>query len=886
MVKRLGRWLIEHPLEFEHHKSRLLARVAQVQHIEGAGALAQAAVEFQSLLAGESDRSDSRIVADLERRRKFDVYESPESPESALLAYLRRDSECRVEDVDEAVFRIYRILLNVQIPERAKNAINRAIENLTRWLDQLHWRGIDADSQIVGEMLDRARINTPWDELSLKTARHLQVQHELLPGPDHPEDVLALLRTKYTSPDSESILVRALRMFQELPLIRTRTSELCDFVLDDYSRMQRSVDVWQAFLELIDSMITGVDDFILSADALIHLPADERAERGRELQARKSLLKSDSEFRSLLYRLSTDRKLVLSADDDTASKVRELSWRVLLRSLPDDCLQQGGGADTARPRLDYFKEGILEHDQRLAIATLEEASHLRVRDVWEIIEQNGGALVGSSVPAAERKNRLHAITALFERTRNYEAVANNGQSLGLLLKLAFHEDRDLRTPAKQAINNAGYKAEYLRERQKRRLFKLRSELTEREKRVTELELQIGELSGSITEQQVERTDVRLRIQELLQQRDILVTCSWINTTRMQVDLQEIREALRAALEEQAKEERVLSKLNERMSDALRKSKNIQSKMERLVDDQRSNENRISDCEITISNKRERMHDIGSEKADVQRELAYLRDPIEPPYSGDEEHDRRLKDQFRREVSEHKHARDRLEGTQRRLDSEYRECDDTIRSCKRQIEAAEATLEQLRHAIHENRQKIAEIEDRLSALQSDYYSGQARWEALRRRIDELDHQAQSIENRVEEERRSTMAAVNENESAVRANQDELNVIDHELHTSLNQLTQTSDERDREVVRCQEKAQAIDEGLKRHRRLGGEAKVRSRRANARGISLEQQLLQLTLLEEEQQVHYTGAMQEALEGKDAPEPRTERRPRRSRPIQRDSK
>ncbi len=250
--------------------------------------------------------------------------------------------------------------------------------------------------------------------------------------------------------------------------------------------------------------------------------------------------------------MATDDQLLLSNDADVAGRVRQRAWRALLRCLPGE-------------RVELQRAGVAEHGGRFLVATLEEAGAAHRRELWETLLPRWDGLFGGAAPRGERRERLQALAGFFRQTRDYTAVQDQGGALGPMLRLAFDDaDPEARELAEAALVESGFAQEVERERQRRRLLQLREELTGSNTRIVELEDRVSRLAADAVTVQSERVEHGLAVQELLQDRDLLLTESWIFTASLQVDLEEVRLELVQAIAAADHQLVLLRRLQQRM----------------------------------------------------------------------------------------------------------------------------------------------------------------------------------------------------------------------------------------------------------------------------------------------------------------------------------
>jgi archaellum component FlaC len=845
----------------EHHRSRLLARARELKHLAGRGDLAAAVVEFQTLLA-EGERSDNLVAAEIALRRKLDLYTSPEATDSTLLAYLGQDKRLPLEKVTQELFQAYRMLLACQTKEHARRAILAALDNLICWLDQTPQTPRTREATF-GEVIQRARVGVPRRELVPTIGRQLDAHLELLPGPDHPEDLLHQLVTRYDAAEGEDILVRGLALLRRLPLVRLRTEEICAFVLAP-ARMRRGVAVWEALLSLVESLVTGLADFVLTHEEL-----GRREERRNRLL--RNLLEHDRKLRELLYRLATDADLPLSHDAEIAARVRESAWRVLLRCLPGD-------------RIELQREGVLGHGGRFLRVTLEESGQAHRRELWEVLLSRWGDLFGDAVPTDERRKRLQSLSGFFRRTREYTAVQDHGGALGPMLRLTFDDaDPEARQMAEAALVESGYSLEVERERQRRLLLHLRDDLTTSNSHIVQLEDEVANLGTQAVTVQAGRVEHGLAVQELLQQRDILLTESWIFTSELQVDLEEVRVALVAAIAAADRELVLLRDLQGRMRQEHAEAQRVHGVIESLVRQQQHQESVIEGL------RRDRQRAAAS-LAQAQSEASSLRSrhsslashpPSQPSRTGDAERDARSLEDYRRRVDSYQSELRDLSQRISRADGESRSYAQEIESCERRIGQAEAEYRRLQGEINQVRGRLGEIRRRVDRLAGEFNARQAAFEAIRREIRRLTARAAELQARQEAHNRQIRAAVGENTQQIDSQQVLLHQIQERLRDLSNQLNRTGHERDQQKTQSQRLVQAIDSGRGEYDRTAARAIPESANADAIGHSLREAHEREVVSSQESLVQYVEGMHHAIRNEPPSPVRGERR-RRRQPIQ----
>ncbi len=844
LVAELSRLLRDRPLELEHHRSRLLARARSIAHLSGRGHLAAAVVDFQHAL-GEGERSDQRAASELLDARKSELYTSPLTSEATLGAYLDKDRRLPAADTSQELFQIYRLLLACQTKEHARQAILGAMSNLIAWLDQLPQDG--AAREPILDEVQRARARVPWEELDVRICRHLEAHNELIPGADHSDDLLVQLRQRYDAAESEDILIRGLELLRRLPLVRARSREICDFVLG-HGRRRRSAAVWQAMIELVASLLTGLADFVLTREVL-----------GRRQQSRnralRRLLVHDDDFRRLLYRLATDDDLEISLDAAVSDGVREHAWRTLLRCLPEN-------------RLKLLREGLVERGDRFFFVTLEEAAASRQRELWDVVLGSWDALVEGERPAKDRRRRIQALAEAFRRTRNFDAVQDQGEDvrgaerLGPMVRLALDDgDEAVRRHVEEAVVAAGYGLELQRERQRREILRLRDDLTGTNGRIVELEDEIGRLTREATETQVERADRGLEVQAQLGRRDLIVTDGWLATAGVQVDLEDVRAALVAALAEAQTQLELLHALRQRMQREHRAAREVHGAIQTLVRQQQQLESEIARLERQQSRAERSLANATSEQGRLRSQLGSLSPPSQPTNRGDAERYERDVAAYNNAVARYRSEVNRLQNRIAALGGEISNCRSTIDRCQQGISEAQAAWQRLGQQIQRERSRIAAIRQRIGELEREFQAQQATCEAIRREIARLEAEVRRIEGRFEAERQQRRAQLGENRGLIEGEQGQVNQLHAALQSLSQQLNTTGDDLDRQRTRGQRLVQAIDSGRENYERVAGEADDHSADADAGGFSQQQQTEQAALEEQETLVHYVEGLDRAV-------------------------
>lgn len=814
LITAVSAYLNKNGLEIDHHRARLLARARQIERMDGIGELANAIARFQDSLGKEAARSDNLDASELHVLRKSASYQEPKTSQPALLAYLEQDRRLSLEQISPDLFQMYRFLLNYQTKENAGQAIVAAIDNLIHWLKMVPWH--EQRAVVVGDLLNNVRLKKPdWQELSLPVKRHLQAHLEILPGPDHPEDFLLLLRNKYNAAQGEEILVHGLTLLKQFPLLRYRAEELCTFILEPV-RKQRKPPVWGALLSLVESLLTGLADFTLIESKAIGATEQKRN------KIMQQVLAPDKRLQQTLEKLASD--------DQIPNEPRQEAWRILLRSLP--------------PNLEtLFIKGLHYDDGLFFIATVEEAAIHRQRGLWPLIYKDWQHYTNDTAPMAKRQANIKAIAYYFKQTCVYHGIQNDGQ-IGPMIALAL-DDKDpfICQLAKDAIISTGYQPELQREEQKRCLEQLSKDLFHNQHQVNDLDKKRTQLGREIDVQYKDRSSIDLEVQALLQQREGLVTAGWIHTAQLQVDLAELQEKLKARLQEARVQAAYLKDLQAQMRHELNESNSAYLQTKQLVERQASHEKEITSQQRQKDNAQHALRRSHSDKESAQNKLAQLEKTLrsvyaETPkiYPNDEAKTNRVKRQYQASIQ----AQERKVGNQQakieRLNSDISHQQNTIARCQQAIYNCKQALEQLRQAITAIHSQIAGIETRVNGLSREFSHGLNTWAELRRAINQLQSQTQAVESRYANQRKTSKSNLSNNARVLEQQHNELAKLGESIHSLNTQLNQSHKQFNHFATRSQELNQAIDSGRESYDNIGAQATKSSKLADRNGESLQ--------------------------------------------------
>ncbi len=768
----LGPWLLERPLDpgLEPHRSRLLSLARDLTYLHGQEPMAELVVRFQTRLAGEATRSDNQVAARLLRLRRFSVYATSGSAESTLLGYLRCDQEVSALALDPEWFAAYRDLLRVQAPGHAPAALLQALQNLQRWL---------ADLTRPLEELQRAAHGVPWEELARPAFLHLVAHEQLLPGAQAVDDLLVLLRTRFTHAGGDQALEAGFRVLACLPGLRDRAGELCAYLGSDGMRTA-SVPTWSAALDLIGALTTGLSELE---------PGPALPEQTRRWRGRQEILAADRELRQLLLNLSRNAAM--------PGEVRRQAWETLLACVPPD-------------RLDLYLQG-LQGD--LFFPSLAVAGRTHQREVWGVLEALLPQLTADE-PGQPRRTRLTQVCTLAERLRPYEAARRGGP----LLTLALDDpDPELRQVARNSLHRAGFSAELERELLCRRLLELVQELARVEGQLIELEGQLHELQMQLSGHRSERAGLTLELQEALHQLDLVGTAGWLATADLHLQLCEVRTRLLETLATARDEEGVLRQLQARMEDHLARTHQAAQHIASLVSEEQHYESEVRRLTTQSGQAREAAEATG-------RQLATLAPPARP--SGLEDDPQAARRQFERDLAWFRSRQQGLEDETQRQEQAQAWCENQVRACQ-------AQLQQLASAVAQARTQHSQLARRLDELQGHWQRQRATCQALRTEIRGLTGQVEQLGRDIRDQAAAHREGLNCCQERVTSVTGRLEDVHQRLQAVARDRSDTQQRWQETSLQAQSLAQEICQGRQAYADLAERAARESARADALGL-----------------------------------------------------
>jgi predicted nucleic acid-binding Zn-ribbon protein len=797
LLKEVTQLLMDHPLKaaFEHHRSRLLARARDVQYLHHQRAFGYAVIDVQARFVHESDRSDAETAAQLDLHRRFTLYSTAGVSEYALLGYLVKDSAMPLENIDRIWFQAYRDLLRVHARGHAERALLLAFRNLAGWLEKLP---SDLESRCaLAEASQRAAKGVPWEDLPRSLYLHLCAHAELRSGAEQPDDLLVLLRTRYTNQDSETVLEAGLQMLRRLPGLRARIKELCEWLGGEGWRTLGN-KAWFAALQLVGSLVTGLPE--------LELTGEERLtpEQQRRLRRRQQILADDAQLRRLLYDISHR--------DGYAPEARKEAWRVLLQSVPQE-------------RMNYYTEAMKAVETELFDVTLDMAGRTFQRGVTEAIMRLWPKLTAGDANTPGRKERLELVCEVIEDLRHYDFLERRDLAISPLLTLALDDpDSAVRERAIATVHRAGYTAELERELQRRELERLRETLTVTENTIVDLEKRLHELGSQVTLAQGERTDLSLQLQEQTQQREFVVTEGWIATADIQVQLQEVQIELNEAIASAEYYQGLLHGLAEQMTVELAACQRAYDHTAALVREEER-------CEARIRRIESELHAAEAGLDRAQSRLQSL-SPPDPPRanSDDTEEEQRAEQEYEAAVREYEYEVERLEGECYRYQRE-------IESCTSQIREEEEELARLADEIDEVRREYDTLRARLMDLEGEFRGIQATCEEIRFRIEQLAQEVRNLRaqlDRTIQAQQNRLATVKQ---TIRNIGGQLDSLSARLEALARNINSTADQLQQRRTEAQQLIQDIESGRQHYDALGDQAEEESAQANAAGVADQQ-------------------------------------------------
>jgi predicted nucleic acid-binding Zn-ribbon protein len=840
LVSEVQRWLQQKPLAFEHVRSRLVARARTLSRLHGDGGLSEAVVDFQRALAA-GERSDQRVMHELHERRRRDTLRDPAATQPTLLAFLNPDSELTVADVSQERFTDYRLLLTGQSKELAGDAMLKAMDNLIRWLDQVPQTTATRQER-MNEVVEQARKGIPWDQLTIPVRRHLEAHYELVPGPDHPEDLLRMLHDNYDTPEGTRVFVRGLQLLARLPLVRTRSEEIERLTMG-LGKTVRQFEAWIALIDFIAGLATGLEDLVFTADRL-------QEKQLLRLQLLRQTLSHDRHLRGLLRELAVGTKQKLSSDAETERRVREHAWRRLLSCLPPDTSE-------------LIREGLLDHGGHFFRATLEEAARLHQRQLWDFILPYWPAVVGTGSEPG-RHERIRLLLSAFRGTLNAQVVRSEPDGTGLLIKLALDDaDSDVRREVETTLVECGYQAELQRERQRRELLRSVTLLRAAQERWTMLDHEFT--AGFIAANQARTVAARpiLQLQEGIQAREFVVTQGWLDTARIQVDLEEIRLAITQRLAEADRESELLAALSGQFEAALRQAEEYRSGVDRIVREQANLERRLSELRRQLSGDQQQLASESAQLSSFQRQRTVEgnREPASPGYYDDPDAAREAQNRYRHDMNEYRRRLNELNRAISAHSLEVERLQHEISSLERQIGDTETQLGQLRSQLAVLRRQQDQINRTIANLHRQVAACRLRRDQIQSEIDRLQARQTELRDTAARQREQLLRELAQNDERIRAGERELSDRQQQAQARAESCAEVQRARNQQETECQRLAQVIQSGRQDYRNVGERADRESGTVEARGYSLSANYAAELYLAQEAMVHYVEGMHRAL-------------------------
>lgn len=856
LVGEITALLREHPNEMEPHRSRLLSHARRIEHIQGAGELSEAVVAFQQAISQRDGRSDHAVAERLSRHRKLELYESPETSEATLLAYLAGDRALRLEHLSRDLFGAYRVLIATQSSERAPHAIADAIGNLTMWLSQIPYEG-RRKLELVREVVGRAAAGVPWHDLELPVRRHLELHLELLPGESHPEDLLRIAREKYASPEGEEIFIGLLRLFRALPLIRFRLADLRELLVG-LGHVSRSHRCWRELLGLVETLVTGLE-------AVVPQSEEVDAATARINHARRALLAQDQELREILRQIAVDRSFRVSDDEEVASAVREQAWRILLRSQPPDAFE-------------LLTHGV-ESEPKLLLPTIDEAAAAQRRDLWRVVTPRWATLAGGN--ADERRKKIAAIAQAFRRTAPLDLIERSGDRPAPLVTLALDDDDpEVRAVVEKAIIDAGYGLELDLVREQRRIEAIRNELEATRTRAIDVQARIDEATDAVRRADVQRTEHLVVWQGLREQRAAIETDAIIRAAETGIRLEELRVRTAEALRRAEIEEQRLGELADRTADQVRHATAVAAELAALVGRQHVTERRLADARNELARLNASLSGAQSAIQGAQSELRRVERnaPSAPGHTSDPEEMERRNARYRAHRDAHERQMSEAAARLREIQHTIEQLQRNQQSCQGTIATSQQELQRLADSVRVADQRRRALQSRIAELERETAARRVTWEQLRSEIAALNRQAESVAAEAARAQGRSMAQLAENSRASEAARERIEAIERTLRDLNARLVALHSELQRLQQLAQRLQHDFDQGLAHLEHLSEQSVAASAVADRRGVTLERQH-QLDTVELQQcLVQYAAGVRGALRQSAPPLTRAERERRRA--------
>ncbi|MBI4317674.1 MAG: hypothetical protein HY675_04220 [Chloroflexi bacterium] len=818
LLSDITSYLLANPGQHEHLRTQVLLLEQALQQMHHGVWFTRGALQLAKALAQDLERSDALAAAALADFHKLRAYTNPGTPEDVLLAYLIEDSQRQVTQVTIDHLRGYRSLIEVQ--SHAPSARIRALHNLVGWFRALP--NDLAQRTAYAAHARRAGVGVPWEELPPLVALHLAAHLVFLPGPARSNDLLVLLRERYTHSEGEDTLVAGFQALRYLPGVRQRLPELACWIGEDRLRSLRP-QTWDSIMELLESVVTGIPVAKLDAEDVAagdRPPQHVEREKRRLLRARQQALANDRLVRDLLAQLSTDEAYPVA--------VRERAWKALLRSLPED-------------RRDLVQRGLagdLAANPALFAATLDVATERYQRESWEYVDRAWARLLEGDASTPGRRERVQQLCLVARALGCYESVSKTDIGVPPLILTAM-EDPDLavRDAARNAIIAAGYAAELEREGKRRDLERLRLHLRDLGEELVELERQFNALADQATQLHVDRTQLTLEVRALLLQRDLVNTSYLLRTTDLEVQLRGVLEKLSVALAKCSRCEAELQELSNAIDLNVQQLQSSRDEAATLAAETDGWDARIDDLQRQRARADQIHRDALSQLERLERDL---RDRPGSEVGGVE--------RLRREIRE---ARARAH-----------EAESTTRTCSQGIGEGQTALARLAEATAAVLRRAAALSSETETLRRRFQSGQAVRDRLRALIADLTRQVDELRTQVEDARNAHQSELDSTTSTLQSVRTRLDRIQEQLSETSGKMVATNDAIQRGRTEAQKTGAEIELGRQHYDRLLDQAGVESARADRAGRERQFAAERLTWENQESMLWYAHDISQAVE------------------------
>jgi archaellum component FlaC len=544
---------------------------------------------------------------------------------------------------------------------------------------------------------------------------------------------------------------------------------------------------------LIGSLVTGLPDLEPVTGQELNVTQRNR------IRLRRQSLAGDHQLRSFLLDISRNRQMDV--------KLRQHAWRTLLGCLPPD-------------REGHITREIALFGGDLFDVTLDVATECRQRSVVPVLLASWPQLVAGKPTDRARRDLLVRVCQLAGLLRHRGFVERpDGQPAAPLIGLALDEaNEQVRDAALAAIQAAGFTAELDRERERRRIDELVVTLGKVENAMIELEVKQHGIGQDTVKCQGESTGIGLRLQEEVQARSFLVTDGWLETSRVQVELQQVQVELTEALARAEERHEMLRDLSRQMRSALADSEQAYEATHALVAQQEAAERRQEALQA-------RSRAVQGTLEAARRELRQMRNPDPPGPRESAEESCRVQRDYQRELQ-------RIAADRSRLEGRIGEAEAEIESLNGQRRDVEEVVRRLAAEIRRESAQHGALSGRLESLDRDFRGVRAELARLRNTIDQLTNRVAQLRRDQQEAARVRERKREESDRTVETSANALGRLEKRLESLARDYSQTSGEIERCHTQVQRCVADIEVGRQNHVELGKLAEVEIPNADRTG------------------------------------------------------